>query len=434
MHSLQVHNREAGLQRLAIARSALDIKWWFNEWVWTFDPKRREENGTAYLPMVLWPKQEEFLDWLEERERTQTDGIAAKTRDVGFTWLCVGFAFHRWLFQSGFKAGFGSRVEDLVDQLGNPDSIFEKLRFLYSRLPGWMMPEGFIPKRHDHYMKLLNPQNGSIIAGEGGDNIGRGGRNTIYFIDEAAHLERPQRIEAALASNTNVRIDLSTPHGMGNPFHGKWTSGNISRFLMTWRDDPRKSHWKLVRISDGEVLDSGPGLSEALEEIPEGCIIRYPWHEDEKARINDPVIFAQEVDVDFSASIEGVLIPAKWVQAAVGLCRRVKLPVSAQAIAGFDIADGGECDTVLAIRRGPVVGPLLVRREEGTTDTANWGREQALKYGAKFLNYDAGGLGLGIAGTYKSQARVMNLGLLTAGINVDVTPSATTRWPDGRTS
>lgn len=384
--------------------------------------------------MVLFPKQAEFLDWLEEREHTQTDGVAAKTRDMGFTWVCGGFLVHRWLFRAGFKGSIASRKESLVDTLGDPDSIFEKLRMLLRNLPRWMLPPDFSWADHDNFCKLINPANGSTITGEAGDNIGRGGRSSFYFVDEAAYLERPKRAEAALAGNTNVRVYVSTPQGMGNPFYEKWSSGTVAKFQMTWRDDPRKSHWELARQSDGEVLDSGPGLSEPPAEIPDGCIVRYPWYDAEFDRIRDPVIFAQEVDVDFAASIEGVLIPAKWVQAAVNLHKRMKMPTSEQVIAGLDPADGGDCDTVLAIRRGPVVGPLLTRREGGTTDTANWAREEAIKHGARYLNFDSIGVGLGIAGAYRSQSRVTNLGIATSGINVDASPSDQTRWPDGRTS
>ena len=33
----------------------------------------------------------------------------------------------------------------------------------------------------------------------------------MFFVDEAAYLERPALIEAALTATTDVRIDISTP-------------------------------------------------------------------------------------------------------------------------------------------------------------------------------------------------------------------------------
>jgi hypothetical protein len=138
---------------------------------------------------------------------------------------------------------------------------------------------------HDCRTKLVNPQNGSAITGEGGDNIGRGGRCSIYVVDEAAHIERPQLVDAALVETTNVRVDVSTPNGPGNPFATKRFSGLIPVFSYHFRDDPRKTK---------------------------------EWAEKVK-REKGPVVFAAEYDLDYSASIEGITIPGAWVRAAVEL-------------------------------------------------------------------------------------------------------------------
>lgn len=427
--SLRRHNADPELQALALAVCSQDIKRWFNDWVWTYDPRL----PVAFVPMELFPKQEEFLDWLLEREATETDGLGEKSRDVGFTWLCVGFLVHRWLFREGFKGSVGSRKEMLVDELGNPDSIFEKIRILLRYLPKWMMPQGFDWNKHDNFCKIVNPATGATITGEAGDNIGRGGRSTIYFLDEAAFLERPKKVDAALSANTNIRIYISTPNGMGNPFAQKRTSGDISVFTMHWKDDPRKNHWELVRSSDSAVVKSGPGGSRPPEDIPEGHIIRYPWYEAEKVRLKDPVIIAQELDIDYTASLEGVIIPARWVQSAVELAKRLHLPRSNFKIAGLDVADGGGCENVLTVRSGPVVELIASRAEGGTTDTAEWALAEAKSAGAKQLNYDSVGVGAGIAGHYKARARTRPLGLLVSGINVQSSPTDA-RWPDGRTS
>jgi len=398
--------------------------------------------GTAFIPFRLFPIQEEFLGWLEEREATQTDGLVDKSRDMGATWICLAFLTHRWLFREAFKGSIGSRKQDSIDSLGNPDSIFEKIRLLLRWLPGWMMPEGFDEKRDDNFLRLANPATGSTLTGEAGDNIGRGGRSTMYFVDESAFLERPDRVDASLSGNTNVRIDVSTHNGPASNFHQREKSGAVSVFILDWHDHPGKSHWEIRRRPGGdqpavtgdepEVLASGPGLSEPPD-IPEGCMLIYPWYEGEKARLRNPVIVAQEIDRDPTASIEGVLIPASWVRAAVELNKRLKLPRSEHVIAGMDVADGGACDNVLITRAGPIVDGVFARHEGGTTDIANWGRSTALSAKAKYLNYDAVGVGAGVAGTFKSQARTMALGLTAAGINVGSSPTEA-RWPDGRTS
>jgi hypothetical protein len=161
-------------------------------------------------PFDLFPKQEEFINWLAERDQKQESGLAEKSRDVGFTWLCAAYAVHRWLFKSGDSTGFGSRKLDLVDDKDNPDCIFEKIRFLIGHLPHWMLPIGYDRHHHDKHCTIVNPSNGSTIAGEGGAEIGRGARKSRYIVDEAAYIPNPKTADASLSQTTRVRIDVST--------------------------------------------------------------------------------------------------------------------------------------------------------------------------------------------------------------------------------
>lgn len=427
LQNLKRHNESPALQKMALAYYAGNIAEWVSDWVWTYDPRLSTPN----IPMLLFPRQVDYLHWLEEREQTQSDGVAEKSRDMGFTWLCSVFLVHRWLFRPGFKGAIGSRKENLVDRIGDPDSIFEKLRMILRGLPYWMLPQGFSWKEHDNFCKLVNPANGASITGEAGDNIGRGGRNSIYFVDEAAFIEHAQKVDAALSANTNCRIYVSTPNGMGNPFAQKRFSGEVATFSMHWKDDPRKNRWELVR--DGEVVQSGDGGTQPPEPIPDDCELRYPWYEGEKSRLRDPVVIAQEIDIDYTASLEGVTIPAKWVRAAVDLCKRVKLPDSENVVAGLDVADGGANKSVLTVRRGCVVTAVLDKSSGGTTDTAHWALREAEANGASLLNYDPVGVGAGVAGTFTVQERETGLSCRVNGLNVGETPSELI-WESGKTS
>lgn len=382
--------------------------------------------------MQLFPRQREFIEWLEERERTQTDGLVEKSRDVGMTWLCVAFLVHRWLFRAGFHGSVGSRKLDLVDRLGDPDAILEKARILLRHLPVWMLPPGFSLARDMGFCRIQNPANGSSITGEAGDQIGRGGRSSMYFLDEAAFIERPMLAEAALAANTNVRIDVSTPHGLGNPFAQKRFSGDVAVFTFDWRDDPRKGGWQIINLFSGEIIADGPGGTQPPTVPPDHKLV-YPWYEDQRRRLVDPTLIAQEIDRDYTASLEDICIPARWVRAAVELSRRLELPYHGPIVAGLDVADGGGCDNVLVIRQGPTVLAVHVRSQGNTTDTANWALDLARTAGVHVLHYDRPGPGAGIAGTFASRSRTRPLGLITNGVNVGATPT-NTRWPNGLTS
>ena len=367
-----------------------DPVFWVNHWAWTFDP--REAFST--LPFDLFPKQEEFIQWLSERDRLQECGLAEKSRDVGFTWLCAAYAIHCLIFNEGDSTGFGSRKLDLVDDLDNPDCIFEKLRFLVRHLPDWMRPRGYSPSRHAKYCTLMNPHNGSTITGEGGSEIGRGGRKSRYFVDEAAFLPNPKVTEAALSQTTRVRIDVSTPNGTGNPFHTRRFSGTVPVFTFHWRDDPRKDE---------------------------------AWYEREKRRIGDPVIIAQELDIDYNASIEGVCIPAAWVHSAVGLA----LHKSGLPVGGWDVADEGRCSNVLICRSGPVITDIRDWAQMDTVQSAHYAAEKCRELGITALNYDCIGVGAGVRGVFNNMEG--SPGFRTCAVNVGQPPSHA-MWPDGKSS
>ena len=267
-------------------------------WLDTYDP--RVVGGAKWMPFVLFQRQADYLDFLNELIADQANGLAEKARDVGASWLSLGWSIASWLFDEEWAIGWGSRKEDLVDRKGDPDSLFEKMRLMLNRMPREFLPVGFDWKVHSAHMRLVNPETKSTIIGEAGDNIGRGGRKTVYFVDEAAHLENPEAVESSLGDNTNVRVDISSVNGLGNPVHRKrengveWTRDHepydqfqTRVFIFDWSDHPKKTQeWYDRRKAKWEA----DGLGH---------------------------IFAQEVDRNYSAAISNTIIPLEWIKAAI---------------------------------------------------------------------------------------------------------------------
>jgi phage terminase large subunit len=357
------------LQALILADCADDPVGWINDWCWTYDPRRSPSD----LPFNLFPRQAEFIRWLQERVRDKEGGLAEKSRDVGFTWLCAAFAVHLWLFTPGAKTTFGSRKQDLVDRSGDPDSIFAKIRFIIDHLPSWMLPAGYVRKTHDNFMRITNPANGSSITGEGGDNMGRGGRSTLYIKDEAAFIERPQLVEAAVSANSDVVIDVSTPNGIGNPFHTKRFSGRVPVFTFHWKDDPRKDE---------------------------------AWYQRQLETL-DPIIVAQEIDIDYAASLEGVLIPRGWVEPT---WTRKHYDGERGAITiGADIAEGGKDKCAAVVREGRNILHLSEWHDPEATESAGkliaLGKEFEKRLAGNhrlYLFIDTIGVGSGVAGELRN--------------------------------
>ncbi len=158
------------------------------DWGITFDPRNAEIGLPVKMAFILFPRQIEAIDWLVAKWRGREDGLVEKSRDMGLSWLCVSFAVWMWLYHPESVIGFGSRKEEYVDRIGDPKALFWKARAFIDGLPVEFQPAGWDSTKHAPFMRILNPENGSAIVGEAGDNIGRGNRTGVYFKDEAQPL------------------------------------------------------------------------------------------------------------------------------------------------------------------------------------------------------------------------------------------------------
>jgi|HubBroStandDraft_5_1064220.scaffolds.fasta_scaffold46706_1 phage terminase large subunit len=396
-----------------------DFFYWVDNWVWTFNPKNATKAMPALLPFDLFPRQRELAMFIDDRLAAQEDGLVDKSREMGFTWVCAAKASHKWLYVDGFKTTFGSRKAELVDKIGDPDSIFEKVRILLRYLPPWMKPRGYKPRLHDKEMLLINPKNENTIRGEAGDEMGRGGRSSLYVVDEAAFLERAERVDASTSANVETRIWGSTVNGPGGMFARKRHDGSMRPdqiFTMHYSMDPRpETPARIARM---------------------------------KAKL-EPHTFASEYEIDYSASVEGICIPGHHVTSATQILDllqnnkrgiKIKLEPSAQGIAGLDVG-AGKAKSVCVVRFGPIVTMPNSWGDPDTIETAHRAldhvqattleRSDGRKCIAKQLRFDEVGVGKGVLSALSHHKRK---GITTTPINVGVAPSDDTVWPDGLTS
>lgn len=349
---------------------------WINDFAVTFDPRVKKPLPRV-MPFLLFQRQVEFLGFLQSCLNDKENGLVEKARDIGASWLCVAFATWLWLFHEGVAIGFGSRKEEYVDKKGDPKALFPKIRQILQHCPSWMLPEGFNMNAHATYMKIINPANGSVIAGEAGDNIGRGGRTTIFFKDESAHYERPELIEAALGDNTDVQIDISSVNGTNNVFYQRrmagevWSpdttpeAGKTRVFVFDWRDHPLKTD---------------------------------EWYEKRRKRAEEEGLlhlFRQEVDRDYAGSIDRIIIPQEWVKAAIDAHIKLGFAPEGRKVSGLDVCDEGADKNALAIRHGVV----LIHAENwagDAGDAATYSVPICRDYGVESYQYDSIGVGAGV--------------------------------------
>lgn len=348
---------------------------WINDWCVTFDP-RAEKPKPRLMPFLLFPRQVDFVHYILGCLQDKESGLIEKSRDMGATWLCCAISAWLWLYRPGTVIGWGSRKESYVDKMGDPKAIFPKIRQILENLPPWMLPEGYKASVHAVYMRIVNPVNLCAIIGEAGESMGRGGRTSIYFKDESAHYEHPEMIEAALGDNTDVQIDMSSVNGTANVFYRRrqagevWhpdtpsTPGKTRVFIFDWRDNPLKNEqWYESRRKKAE--------SEGLLHI-----------------------FAQEVDRDYSGSVERVIIKAEWVKAAIDAHIKLNFSDDGMRVAGQDVADGGGDKNALAIAYGVVLRHVEHWGGEAG-DAARAAIPSCIEHRVSEIYYDSIGVGAG---------------------------------------
>lgn len=341
------------------------------DWGVTFDPRNVEVGLPSTIPFVMFPKQVEFCEWVLDRWRAREPGLAEKSRDWGLSWAAVSLSCSLCLHNDGMVVGFGSRKEEYVDKVGQPKSLFWKARTFMEHVPvefrgGWVL------WRDSPHMRINFPETGSVMTGEAGKDIGRGDRTGLHFVDEAAHLDQPTLVEHSLSQTTNCRIDISSVNGMGNPFEIKRHSGKVKVFICDWRDDPRKDQ---------------------------------AWYDKQVAEL-DPITVAQEIDRDYNASAEGVVIPGPWVLAAVDALEKFGIAKTGARFMSLDVADEGVDQNAVIGGEGVEIDYFKEWSGKGSDTFATAERAFNLcdELGYDTIRYDADGIGAAIRG----DARIIN--------------------------
>lgn len=212
---------------------ALGPKYFINNFCWTYDPRSERKK----YPFRMFPRQEEFIDFLDELKRDKEKGHCDKSRDQGATWLMVAHAVYYFLFEPGFIARFGSITEQKVDDF-TPDSVLGKARYILKNLPAFLRPD-MTQGDHDKHLILSHPTSGAIIKGESMNlGFGRSGRASITYMDEFAHVRNSAAVLASVSQTSKVMVMTSTPLGQNNEFARIKKENKLRNFSLHWKDNP----------------------------------------------------------------------------------------------------------------------------------------------------------------------------------------------------
>jgi hypothetical protein len=194
---------------------------------WGLDPRAR----IKIQPFIPYSHQEKVFLAMDEAiddsavEEKPVDVILDKSRAQGGTLGYLWIDLRRWLRDPMFSAGYVTRNEVLMDSKTDSDALFWKLDWAINKLPVWMLPNGFSWRHHRSYTthSLLNPENGSSLVGyAAGQDVGAGGRKSIFTIDEAGARDfvsggKDEAVQESLHDVTNCAAAgtlVVTDHGL----------------------------------------------------------------------------------------------------------------------------------------------------------------------------------------------------------------------------
>lgn len=228
-----------------------DPCYFIDSWGWVRAEKEDADPDLVDVPFILWPKQVELSQWLDERVRCGDVALMPKGREKGFTWMVIWKRLHAWLFP-GFTSVLISKKEETVDKKHSMSSLFGKLRYGIAHLPPHLWPS-WPPRYIDHHLLLKNLHNRGEITGEStNSDAARGDRKQVAVYDEF------RRVDAALAeemwraseSVARSRWVIYNPDGKAHQTYKLYSSLSPEQvFKVRWTFDPyRDEEWKRSKI------------------------------------------------------------------------------------------------------------------------------------------------------------------------------------------
>lgn len=271
------------VQRDITAIAKEDVFFFFNVLLWTYDP--RPERNPADKPFITFDKQNDYLRWLERRyeDPYNISGFADKPRDVGCSWVTLGWTIWHWWKDEAFNAHLGSRVEDLVEKRGDPACLFFKADYMLAHLPPWFIPKLDLDEHHTHMLIRHPDKPGNTITGESANpNFGRGGRYSFLFMDEFGFWDFARAAWESSGESAHFRLAVTTPPTTGKMSHAwKLVSGQVGKihvFRFNYSDVPWKdATWLLQARENKSMHEYNREVLRSYDVGMEGKVYAMEW-------------------------------------------------------------------------------------------------------------------------------------------------------------
>lgn len=289
---------------------------------WLHEPRPRPKT----IPFVTWPHQDLAISVFDNCLGYEDAGLK-KSRGEGASWIGMLLFLKYWLFgdpveedSKEFVFGVVSRSEDSVDTANDISTLLPKLDWELKKLPFWMVPDGYDPKKHRNHSRhtMLNPVNGSMITGFSCTaDVATGARTTSFFMDEMSKWERGKDYDAMSSTQhvTDSRLIVSTFKGADGYYYDAMCGmdSSIRKVTLDWRDNPTRNRGLYV-MKNGRfraVHEENP-LPDDYRQESRDCIGRLrdrgyridgshrsPWYDRQCDRTGaTPNSIAEELDMD----------------------------------------------------------------------------------------------------------------------------------------
>ena len=147
-------------------KASQSVAYFLDRYAQVFNPQ-----GRAWVPFRLWPEQVRVADVLQAERQV----VVLKARQLGMSWLCLGFGLWLMVFRPAATVLLFSRRDDEAIDL-----LDFRLKGMYERLPGWMQAREVV-ESSAHGWKLSSGSMAYAFPTTGGDSY----TASLVIVDEA---------------------------------------------------------------------------------------------------------------------------------------------------------------------------------------------------------------------------------------------------------
>jgi len=249
-------------------------------------------------------------------------------------------------------------------------------------------------------------------------------KHILVVVDEAAGVPEDifEAIQGVLTSEHSRLLLLGNPTSIGGTFHKAFRSPGYHTIHISAFDTP---NFTTFGITEQDFHDN-TWEAKIAGPLPNPKLITPAWAYDKFVTWGpDSPAYQARVMGNFPEGADDTLIPLAWVEAAQA--RWLDAEPGEPVEIGCDVARYGSDESVIAIRRGGRVEPLLVYAQKDTMETAGLVKAAHAETGATAIKVDEIGIGAGVVD------RLRELKCPAVGVNVASAPVEPERFTNLRT-